>query len=169
MTASMRTRLRLASLCLLGACSGAGSRGGPAQPRLLRLEASDFTFAAPATVAAGLTRVRLVNRGSEWHEALITRLPAGTSAEAYLAAARAGESFPVGAVDFGGPGVVPMGDSSEVVLRLPPGRYAIVCWSGNHVKRGMIATLTVAEPDPRAERADTAAPPPSSHAVVALE
>ena len=169
MTALLRTLLRLAPLCLLGACAGGGADGARTQPRLLRLEARDFTFATPAAVPAGLTRVRLVNRGAEWHEAGIARLPEGTSAEAYLAGARAGESFPVGAVDFGGPGKVATGDSSEVVLRLAPGRYAIVCWADGHVKRGMIATLIVTEPEPGAQRADTSAAPPSSDAVVALQ
>lgn len=140
--------------------------GGAALP-LLRLEARDFAFTGPAVTTAGLTRIRLVNRGPNWHEALVTRLPEGVAAEAYLAGARAGEAFPVGAVDVGGPGKIAAGDSSDVVVTLAPGRYVVVCWADNHVKAGMLASLvvTASEGGPSAtsaEAADTAGAPAAS-------
>ena len=113
-------------------------------PQVLRIEARDFAFTVPEQVRAGLVRVRLVNHGREWHEALVTRLADSVSTDAYLASARAGDAFPAGAFDVGGPGKVAMGDSSEVVIKLEPGRYAVVCWSDNHVKAGMIASVVVA-------------------------
>ena len=144
----MRTTSGLASLALLAACGSGGrpAAASRAELPLLRLEARDFTFSVPAHVPAGLTRVRLVNRGSAEHEAQITRLPDGATPEAYLAGARAGETFPVGATDVGGPGKVAGGDSSDVVIALEPGRYAVVCWADGHVMAGMIAPLEVGEP-----------------------
>lgn len=161
------------AIALLAACAGGESDAAGRSPRLVRLESRDFTFAGPVEIPAGLTRLRLVNRGPAWHDALITRLPDGATAETYLAGARAGQSFPAGAVDVGGPGLVQAGDSSEVVLDLAPGRYAIVCWHDNHVKSGMIVPFTVTgtEAAGKSERAaaQAAAPPGSSTPVVLHE
>lgn len=131
---------------------------GPVELPLLRLEANDFTFSAPQRAAGGLTRVRLVNHGPSWHEALITRLPDGVTAEAYLSEARAGKAFPVAAVDLGGPGKVATGDSSEVVITLEPGQYAIVCWSDNHVKAGMLSAVVITVDSSGAQRVAGPAP-----------
>lgn len=140
-------RLVPCAVWLLAACSAQERDAAAASERILRLVATDFTFAAPESIPAGLTKVRLVNEGHVGHAALITRLPEGSSADAYLADARAGAPFPVAATDIGGPGETAAADSSEVVLSLTPGRYAIVCWSDDHVKAGMIASLNVVAAD----------------------
>ena len=163
----MRTIIRVAALASLIGCTADRPDDNPRELPLLRLEARDFTFSGPATATAGLTRIRLVNHGPNWHEALVTRLPDSVTAEAYLADARAGEAFPVGAHDVGGPGKIAAGDSSDVVIHLDPGRYAIVCWADNHVKAGMIAPLviTVNETESRgtaARDADATGAPPAS-------
>ncbi len=140
----MRPFIRLAALATLVACASEKQPDAAAREMpLLRLEARDFTFSGPAEARAGLTRVRLVNHGPAWHEALLTRLPDEVTPEAYLASARAGDAFPVGALDVGGPGKVAAGDSSDVLIPLEPGRYAIVCWSDNHVTAGMIMSFVV--------------------------
>jgi uncharacterized cupredoxin-like copper-binding protein len=136
-----------AAVVFLFACSSRQADNAARELPLLRIEARDLSFTVPTEVAPGLTRIRLVNSGTVWHEALVTRLPDGVTAEAYMAGARAGDEFPVNAVDFGGPGLVAASDSSEVVLELEPGRYAIVCWSENHVKAGMIAPIVVTVSD----------------------
>ena len=147
------------SLVCLG-CAADRTARMPAEPALLRLEAHDFAFSGDTVAAAGRTRVRLVNHGPAWHEALVTRLPDSVTIEQYLAEARAGELFPVGAFDVGGPGKIAAGDSSDVVLDLEPGRYAVVCWSDNHVSAGMISTvvITVADEAAPKEPAVAAAP-----------
>ena len=135
-------RVWAAGVVFLIACTSQAD-DAPRELPLIRIEALDLSFTVPAELPAGLTRIRLVNLGAVWHEALVTRLPDGVTTEAYLAAARAGDEFPVNAVDVGGPGLVATNDSSEVVVDLEPGRYAIVCWSDNHVKSGRIAPMAV--------------------------
>ena len=143
--------LRLGGLglcvCISLSCAADGSDAAAGDLPLLRLEARDFTFSGPQRAPGGLTRVRLVNHGPSWHEALVTRLPDGVTAEEYLSEARAGKAFPVAAVDIGGPGKVATGDSSEVVLDLEPGLYAIVCWADNHVKAGMLSAVVITVDD----------------------
>ena len=139
----MHPIIRVAAAASLIACTADRPDDTPRELPLLRLEARDFTFTGPASVPSGLTRIRLVNHGAEWHEAVITRLSDSTTTDTYLAAARAGQSFPAGAHDVGGPGQVATGDSSDVVISLEPGRYAIVCWAASHVKAGMIAPLVI--------------------------
>lgn len=165
----MRPVIRFAALGLLGACVSGRPDATAAELPVIRLEARDFAFTAPAEVPAGLTRIRLVNLGSAWHEAGISRLPDGATPEAYLAGARAGEPFPVGAVDFGGPGKIASGDSSDVVIALEPGRYVVVCWSDGHVKAGMIAPLVVTATAPRVATAEVATTPPAATGEIQLE
>jgi hypothetical protein len=154
----MRSISCVIALVVAAAC--AKPDAGPRELPLLRVEAQDMSFTVPTESPGGLTRVRLVNHGPSWHEALITKLPDGVEPDAYLAAARAGEAFPVGAVDMGGPGKVATGDSSEMVVHLEPGRYVVVCWSDNHVKSGMLSPvlITVGE----GEDADSTAVPPAT-------
>ena len=166
----MRRRDPFIVLPLLAAACSDGQRDRrAAELPLVRLEAHDFAFTVPARSAAGLTRVRLVNRGPGWHEANIAKLPDGETIDSYLAGARSGNSFPAGAVDFGGPGKIAANDSSDVVLDLEPGRYVVVCWHDDHVKAGMIATMVVsadsASDTPRRDSAGT----PAVTGEVALE
>ena len=156
-----------ASTCLLAACLLAGTGigctpHGPEEPRLLRLVATDFAFESPRTIEAGLTRVRMVNQGHAWHYALVVALDEGATVDTYLAAARAGADFPAGTTDVGGTGLVTPGDSSEVVLDLRPGRYALLCWYDSHLLAGMAAPLTATETSAHA------VPAPASDAEVVL-
>ena len=153
----MRALAVLAAVVVAGACARQdGEAPADPGPRLVRFVATDLQFAGPDTVPAGLVRIRLVNNGQVWHEALITRLPDGATVQTYLAGAQAGAEFPAAAIDVGGPGQIAAGDSSDVVLRLTPGRYAVVCWSDNHVKAGMVVSLVVTGAD---EAATAQAPP----------
>lgn len=154
-------------LLLVGACAAADSRAEVSPPPLVRVVATGMTFTAPSRIDGGRVRVRLVNEGEAWHEVLITRLPPGTSVQDYLAGARAGEDFPAAAVDHGGPGIVAPGDSSEVVLDLAAGEYAIVCWTDNHVMAGMIAPLAVSNGP--AEAADVPQQPVADGAIALQE
>ena len=145
-----------------GTASSAGDAASSAAP-LFRVEARDHAFRAPARVATapgGLVRVRLVNRGAAWHEALIVRLEGeGRRAATYVDSVRAGADFPGFAVDLGGPGLTVPGDSTDLLVPLAPGRYALVCWFADHVKLGMVHDFEVTPDSPPGVGPETAAEP----------
>lgn len=130
--------IAIVALCAVGACSRAPT------PHLLRLEARNFRFAPPARVAAGLTRLRLVNQDLVWHEASLVRFADSTATlEAYVASARAGNEYPDFAADIGGVSFLAPGDSADVLLNLAPGHYVVVCWHRDHLLQGMGASFAV--------------------------
>lgn len=134
--------LRLAAIGGLASCSPT-----PREP-LLRLEAHSLRFKPLGQVPSGLTRIRLVNRDPVWHEASLLRFTDSTGTlEAYVAAARAGNEYPSFAADIGGISFLAPGDSADVLLNLPPGRYAVLCWHRDHILQGMGATFEVAGPE----------------------
>lgn len=135
---SNRVRLSVLGCVALGGCHTAGP--APA----ITFIAHDFGYEMPARIPAGLVRLRLVNRGAEVHEGMLTRLTGGTaSAAGYVDSVRAGVNFPAYATDVGGPGLSAAGDSSTVWLNLEAGRYAVICWKGDHLRRGMAHDLEV--------------------------
>jgi uncharacterized cupredoxin-like copper-binding protein len=112
----------------------------------LRIEAFEYGYEHADTVPSGLTRVRLVNRGGEWHEALLARLAdARAFAADYADSARAGVDFPAFARGFGGPSLTVPDDSTDIIINLIPGRYAIVCWFKGHLLSGMISDVLVVD------------------------
>ncbi len=130
-----------AALALAAAsCRKATAPEGP----VVRLVAHDFTFDVPASLPAGIVHLRLVNEGSDMHEAILTRMTsdAGT-AERYVEQWKAGNSWPDFAADVGGTGLTMPGDSSDAWVRLIPGRYVVICTKGDHLDRGMAMDLIV--------------------------
>ena len=115
----------------------------------LTITATDFTFDAPDSIPAGLTRVRLQNKGREYHHAQIVRLrDGGTIQELLDTLGSEGKNIPVGTRYIGGPNVPPMDGWSEVTLTLRPGRYALICFVAgddhvSHLRKGMTRLLTV--------------------------
>jgi len=59
---------------------------------IITVTAYDYSFAMPATFPAGLTVVKLVNAGSQPHEASFGSVKAGVTVEQVLAAAKRGAS-----------------------------------------------------------------------------
>ncbi len=113
-------------------------------PARLTLLAQEYGYQMPASVPAGLIRVSLQNRGRDVHEAVIVRFsdPRG-NATTDIDSVRAKVDFPAFATDLGGPGLTLPGDSTTVWLALTPGRYAVVCWKGDHLRLGMAHDLEV--------------------------
>lgn len=113
----------------------------------------------PDSVPAGLVHITLRNVGHDIHEAVLVRFTdtIGT-ATAYADSVRAHVDFPSNARDVGGAALTLPGDTSGVWLRLTPGRYAVVCWKGDHLVRGMahdlwvVASEGVAAAPPRVTR-----------------
>jgi hypothetical protein len=114
------------------------------EPPLVRITARDFIYDAPDTIPAGLLHFRRVNQGADIHEAMFVRLTSSAgSASAYADSARADVDFPAFALDMGGPGLTNSRDSNDVWIELEPGRYAMVCWKGDHLDRGMARDFVV--------------------------
>jgi hypothetical protein len=130
--------------------------------RTLTITARDYAFEAPDSVAAGLTTVRLVNRGPELHHVSLIRLDDGKTMGDFYAALRAGGPPPRWAHEVGGPNTPVPGGEALAALDLTPGRYVIGCFVPSadgvpHVAKGMARELVVVP----AKRA-AAAPAPRS-------
>jgi hypothetical protein len=79
-----------ASWFCIGVISIASSGAAPSTVPVI---AHDYAFAAPDTVAAGLTSFSLENRGTRQHEMLIGLLRPGVNASQIIAAAQRGTNF----------------------------------------------------------------------------
>lgn len=137
-----------------------------ADPSVLTVTASDFTFDAPDEVPAGLTTIRLVNNGPSLHHVQLMKLEDGKRLKDFLAALK-GEHFPTWASPAGGPAPPEAGGTSTVVEMLEPGTYALLCFipapdGMPHLMKGMSRELKVAGP----ERA--AGPEPEADLVIKL-
>lgn len=142
----MRIHTHFLPLALLAGIAGCHPS---ADHPLLRLEARGFRFTPPAVVSAGPTYIRLVNLDPVWHEASLIRFTDSSATLArYIEVARGGEEYPPFAEDLGGVSLLAPGDSAVVLLLLPAGRYAIICWHQDHILSGMGATFEV-RGDPR--------------------
>jgi hypothetical protein len=140
--------------------SGAiAARTAPAPDILVSVR--DGAVIAPDSIRPGWTRVRVEEDGGG-HILVIFRLPeTATDADmkAFLAALDTGRATPKPAIAMGGPEV---GDTGEVVVQLPPGRYVLACvrqGAGNrrHASLGEAKLLIVSKrlaaspnPPPRA-------------------
>jgi hypothetical protein len=116
----------------------------------------EYSFAGPATVAAGITRIDLQNVGTEAHDLQVAHIPDSSPTpsdldklENMFAEAQIGsEGAPtiVGDTHSTDPG-----KTSSVTVNLAAGRYILSC--GNtaadgtaHFAKGMIMVLTVTDP-----------------------
>jgi hypothetical protein len=130
----------LAVACLMGA----GCHKGVVKETLpFRIIATDAGFDAPKSVAAGLRHIIFENHGAKIHEAMLVKLPQGMSANDYAAAVKGGSLFPVGALDYSGPGLTSPGLSAEMWLKVDPGQYVLICW--NHAKTVSVHSFTVSD------------------------
>lgn len=137
-------------LALLAACAPSEQRetAAPA-PNVVTFTATDFAFAGPDTIPAGLTTFRLENHGAEPHHIMVTRLDSGKTIEDLGAAMAADhDAIPPWTVWSGGVNVVMPHASAEATSSLEPGNYAALCFVFSpdgtmHVDKGMVATFTV--------------------------
>jgi hypothetical protein len=143
---------RLCALFALGACSAARHPAPPAAT-VVTINATDFAFDAPDTIAAGRTTFRMINAGREPHQAVIAGAAGKTFAE--LEGAVLSETFPDWLTLPGGPGAVSGGDSSIITADLGPGNYLLLCFIPSpdgkpHVVKGMYRRLVVTPAPPGA-------------------
>ena len=133
----------------------------PAGPQVVTIVATDYAFAAPDTIPAGLTTFKMANQGKEPHQAVVVGAVGKTWDEIRTAVIAQGPIAPW-LIFPAGPGVVAGGDSSNATARLEPGNYFIVCFLPSpdgtpHVMKGMVRRLVVA-PAPLSASAPAAAP-----------
>lgn len=135
------------------------------EPQIVEVTGADFIFEAPLEVASGWTTFRFTSEGNESHNMNVVRLNEGYGAHDLLEALSSDldvvleEVREVGTF-VGGGSPAEQGETSEVVLNLEPGNYAIICMVPSpgdgvpHAFKGMVRELTVTEepsgaPEPR--------------------
>lgn len=125
--------------------------------------AHDYSFAMPTIIPAGLTVVKLVNAGSQPHQASFGRIKPGVTVDQVLAAAKRGSSAELyffSALDFaGGPSTISPHSQQETILNLRPGHYVVLCFVPGpdgmpHYQMGMITPFTVTAASGQAPRGE---------------
>jgi uncharacterized cupredoxin-like copper-binding protein len=116
--------------------------------RTVTVTASDYSFNAPDSIPAGMTEIRLLNRGTEMHHVMLIRLDAGKTMADLAAAMKPEAPFPAWAREVGGPQTPGPGGESNAILRLVAGRYAMICVIPSpdgkaHVMKGMAKEIVV--------------------------
>jgi uncharacterized cupredoxin-like copper-binding protein len=117
--------------------------------RTVTVTAADYAFTAPDTIPAGLTEIRLLNRGSEMHHVFLIRLDGGKLMSDLFAEMKGEGPLPSWAKEVGGPNTPGPGGEATAIVRLKAGRYAMICVIPSpdgkpHVMKGMAKEITVA-------------------------
>ncbi len=157
----------LASITLLGLLAGCSNGAGTAQQRSLprststaasswqtiTITALDYTYQMPTSFAlrAGLVDLKLVNNGTQPHQAQFARLNPGVTSEQVVNELidKRQEAQAFSLLTFvGGPDTISPGNGQEALLDLQAGNYALICLvSGSdglpHIDKGMIHFLTI--------------------------
>jgi uncharacterized cupredoxin-like copper-binding protein len=112
--------------------------------------ATDYAFEAPASIPAGMTTFRLVNRGKELHHLVLIKIPADKTFEDMERESKH-EMPPVWAELSGGPNAIDPGSQTELTQIIEPGRYVLVCFVPGvdgkpHMMRGMHQIMEVTGP-----------------------
>jgi hypothetical protein len=146
---SWHAALPILSVLSLATASGMHAQSPrAAAPRVLEIVAMDYAFRAPATAPAGVTTIRLVNRGTQLHHVQLNRLEDGRTVREMLAEWKPGAPNPRWMTGDGGPTAAVGGQTLEGTVVLRPGRYALICWvpapDGQlHLHKGMFGELVV--------------------------
>jgi uncharacterized cupredoxin-like copper-binding protein len=130
-----------------GSTHEAFAQAPAAAPNLVTVTTTEFAFAAPASIPAGATTIRLVNQGQEMHHVQLVRLAPGHTVQE-LSQIREDAPIPEWLTFVGGPNAHAPGGSSEATMVLQAGDYALVCLIPSpdgvpHFAKGMIKAITV--------------------------
>lgn len=137
----------LASLLLallISACQGAKA----AQINQVVFTANDNSFIGPDSIEAGWTQMQLVNEGPDFYHIQLVKLSEGKSIDELAAAMQKNPVRPDWAELYGGPNPPVPGQSSEAIVKLEPGNYALIDTVPDktgtpHLHYGMVKGLTV--------------------------
>src|SRR6185295_1991323 len=111
-------------------------------------EAFDYGFSGPESVPAGVTTIKIVNKGKDLHHAQLIRLARGKTVQDFRQALQADPRIPDWAELLGGPNAVIPGERATAIVNLEPGNYLVVCWIPDkdnrpHVALGMVKPFKV--------------------------
>jgi hypothetical protein len=143
----------LVSVAAVAMLSGAvrANVDGPktAKPAVVTVTAMDYAFQAPDTIAAGLTTIRLVNKGPDFHHVWLMKLDAGKRLTDLAEAMKTPGPLPKWATNVGGPNSPMPGGVALATLDLEPGTYVMACVipamkdGQPHFMKGMVKEVTV--------------------------
>lgn len=149
-----RALLRAAGLLSLAAAAVSCAKKqeqavAPPVPPTVTITAADFAFSAPDTIPAGVVNVRLVNNGPSLHHVQFIKLGEGKTIADLMASLRNPGPPPAWMTAVPGPNPPAPGASSELVVDLAAGNYAIACFVPDdkgvpHVAKGMVRPVVVA-------------------------
>lgn len=133
------------------ACAPAEEAAAPVEgPNLVEVQATDFAFTMPDTVAAGITTFRMnTMEGPELHHFTLIRLGEGKTVADFTAALSGPPGPPPEWATFlGGPNAPVPGGHTDVTIDLAPGNYVAICLIPSadgvpHVAKGMMKAFTV--------------------------
>lgn len=131
--------------------SGMTTDNMKAEPAVVTITASDFTFDAPDTISSGMVTFKLVNNGPELHHAQLMRLSDGKTYADLMEGMKSmqpGSPMPPWIHDVAGPNAPVPGSAWTITENLEPGTYAIMCFIPSpdnvpHMAKGMSRELTV--------------------------
>ncbi len=170
----------VAAVALLAAAPPGGRSAAPTAraavaPPVLEVVAMDYAFRLPDTVRAGVTTVRLVNRGRHMHHIQLVRLDGGHTIADLLRVWKPGVATPAWMTGVGGPTAPVGGQTLDALVDLRPGRYGVLCWvpaaDGQlHFQKGMFGQFEVAPPSAGAPAPSVAAAlPPADVAITMVD
>lgn len=111
--------------------------------------AFEYGFSGPENVPAGMTRVRIINKGQALHHIQLVRLTDNKTAADFVTAMKANPSHtPAWAKMAGGPNAIVPLEEGTATVHLEEGQYVLVCLIPDqkgvpHVAKGMLKPLTV--------------------------
>ena len=116
---------------------------------VVTVRASEFAFAAPATIAPGQVTFRLVNAGKQLHHVTVLKLEKGTTFADFEKGLKSNKLDPASLTAMGGPNAALPGATIDATLTLEPGNYVIACFIPSpgeetpHAMKGMYKSLVV--------------------------
>lgn len=136
---------------LLDAFQATRLRGAsPVKINEVTFTAFNYSFTGPDSMPAGLTTIRIINKGQDWHQVSLIKLAEGKTVEDFREAMKTNPSdiLPGWAGYVGGPNVFIPGGGGTAMVKLEKGNYLVTCFMPDskgvpHVALGMLKPLTV--------------------------
>lgn len=149
MTLRYCVALALAGGATLGCNRKPATPPAPPTANVVTVTASDFSFAAPDTILAGLTTVKFGNAGKEPHQVVFMRVDSGKTMADIATLMKDPNAKVPGWLTFpmGANGIMPA-DSETATATLTPGHYVLVCFISSadgtpHMNKGMVRPIEV--------------------------